>query len=463
MDARTLAPSEQIVQQWITAGTTIRPGARWTVSTHRVWAEHEVAGISEVESVPLERVRSTALLRFHQPGLLVVAAISLLLLLMVVYVATVTEEPGLIASKLGRMVRESGLRETFSVAQSGLIGGVAGYFLTRHVRLSIGTANHALSLRVPGGAAALTQALAFIQFVEAHASKRRGETRRRRGSALAAWTRDFVPPAPSSATVGGERAIPLTTWITLGSALAAWIIGYVSSASIGAPRTSSGTGDGSGRVAVFGSESRGEFGDRGFAASLPAPSEWGGMHLRRGRIAGINLTGAPPPPALQPPSDEMNETSVGILLEPDHITASSEYHVRSEVHPAAHAFDGNEGTAWNDGVPGNGRGEGIEASWDAAPNIQVVRFDTGWNHISPRYGDLFTANSHIRRVRVVFSDGTTLTRDVGEGERRIEFTGLNVVSRSVRIIADEVWEGVRYHDMCISEVEIRGTPNNETP
>lgn len=81
---------------------------------------------------------------------------------------------------------------------------------------------------------------------------------------------------------------------------------------------------------------------------------------------------------------------------------------------------------------------------------------TGWDHVSARYGDLFFANAHFRAIRLEFEDGRTVRGVVGHDQRRYTFTGLDHVSSFVRIVAEEVYEGTRFADLCISEVVVEG-------
>jgi len=136
--------------------------------------------------------------------------------------------------------------------------------------------------------------------------------------------------------------------------------------------------------------------------------------------------------------------------------ASTEMNTGSDPHPAAHAFDGNSHTAWNESARGPGQGEWIEATLDGTHVVERVTLATGWDHISPRWGDLFTANSHMRRVRVVFSDGTSVSRDVAADQRSVVFDGLGRTTSSVRIVADDVYPGARWQDLCVSDVTIEG-------
>lgn len=166
-------------------------------------------------------------------------------------------------------------------------------------------------------------------------------------------------------------------------------------------------------------------------------------------------------PALGPeepePTDENFPESSG-ALRPQAVSASS--FIRNPVHPHGpeQAFDGDLGTAWNEGTRGPGDGEWIEADLGASHRIERVAFTTGWDYSSARHGDLFPLNSHIRHVRVTFDGRHPIERDVGFDERQLVLDGLHVRARSVRIEAVTVWPGTRWSDLSIAEVVLAGRP-----
>lgn len=84
-----------------------------------------------------------------------------------------------------------------------------------------------------------------------------------------------------------------------------------------------------------------------------------------------------------------------------------------------------------------------------------MRFSTGFDHYSARYGDLFFANAHLSRA-LILVDGREVAR-VGIGpNQRSSIVDLNVVGTSLRIVADNVYAGRRWQDVCLSEVIVLG-------
>ena len=143
-------------------------------------------------------------------------------------------------------------------------------------------------------------------------------------------------------------------------------------------------------------------------------------------------------------------------LEPSSTSASSSMNRPDDFHPPQHAFDGNPKTAWNEDVRGPGRGEWLQAEFAEARHIARIRIATGYDSVSPRFGDLFSANAHIKRVSVWVDGVRVATRDVEADERSVDLDALDVTGRRVRVVADEVWPGARWQDLSVNEIEIIG-------
>lgn len=144
-------------------------------------------------------------------------------------------------------------------------------------------------------------------------------------------------------------------------------------------------------------------------------------------------------------------------LRPQTVTASSYISNRRNQHAPERAFDGDPSTAWNENERGPGDGSWIAATFAGPVTVRRLRITTGYDASSPRHGDLFPLNSHLRRVRVTFDGGRATERDVAEGQRELVLDNLSVRARTVRIDALTVWPGARWADLCISEVAIEGS------
>lgn len=148
------------------------------------------------------------------------------------------------------------------------------------------------------------------------------------------------------------------------------------------------------------------------------------------------------------------------VLQPDSVRASS--FIRNprqrDSHPPEHAFDGDPSTAWNEGAPGPGDGEWIEARYRQPVRVRRIRIATGWDASSARHGDLFPLNSHLRLVQFTTDGGFSRTVAVAEGQREVVVDHLNLLTQRVRVTAVSVWPGSHWADLCISEGTIEGPP-----
>lgn len=144
------------------------------------------------------------------------------------------------------------------------------------------------------------------------------------------------------------------------------------------------------------------------------------------------------------------------------VYASSEYVRGRERHPAVAAFDGDIGTAWNDGAEGDGRGQWIEAQFDQPQSIAGFRISLGFDRISRHGHDLFNENARIRTLRVV-ADG----RELGvwgafDGQRDL-VVARRATARVFRFEAVDVFPGSRFQDVCVSEVAFAPASGSPAP
>lgn len=172
----------------------------------------------------------------------------------------------------------------------------------------------------------------------------------------------------------------------------------------------------------------------------------------------------PPPPAPDPTPAPLPAPEVTLTrLVPTRFTASSFISNGRNQYAPDRAFDGDPATTWTEAARGPGDGEWLQATFATPQHIERVRITPGWNHTSPRGEDLFIANSHLRRVRLVLGPNTTIERDVSPGEREVVINGLDAETTTVRIEALSVWPGTRWADLCIGDVVIEGEPLADGP
>lgn len=191
--------------------------------------------------------------------------------------------------------------------------------------------------------------------------------------------------------------------------------------------------------------------------SLRARPLWASTADLGGTIPAEGTGEAPTPtvPQLTPTTSPATSPPRGDRLVPVRVAASSFMQRRGDHHPPEHAFDGNDRTAWNDGVEGSGQGQWIEARFDGAQRFRRARFSTGFDHVSARLGDLFYLNAHMSQAAIEV-DGREVARvPVGFDQRRV-VVDLEVTGASLRIVAADVFAGSRWQDVCVSEVEVEG-------
>jgi hypothetical protein len=141
-------------------------------------------------------------------------------------------------------------------------------------------------------------------------------------------------------------------------------------------------------------------------------------------------------------------------LEPDDIRASR-YLSGEGNYPPENAFDGTDNTGWAVRRAVSGE-DYIEASFNVPVWVERVRFSTGYTRFSRRAGDLFLANDHLRRGRLL-SDAGSVDFDVPEDTRHMEVE-LPGETRRVRLVILSVWSGQRWRDLTLTEIEIMGRP-----
>jgi hypothetical protein len=183
-----------------------------------------------------------------------------------------------------------------------------------------------------------------------------------------------------------------------------------------------------------------------FHLSMPGDGAEGYAFLTAQEVAPCGLdTGTPAPLRVSHP------------VTPTAVHASSFIAARDRQYPPELAFDGDPATAWNEAARGSGAGEWIEASFDTPTEFRRVTLTTGWDRVSGHGEDLFTGNSHLRRVSLQVDGRTVGTLDVAEDDREVTFEHLHAVGSTVRLVAEAVWPGARWSDLCIAEITIEGT------
>lgn len=134
------------------------------------------------------------------------------------------------------------------------------------------------------------------------------------------------------------------------------------------------------------------------------------------------------------------------------VKASSAY---EKKHPAQDAFDGQCTTAWNAPYQKSSP-PWLEVRLDEPVLLEDIVLTAGWQRINAKGEDLFSANMQVRKATLLLDDKVQRTVEAKQGRRVIQFKGLGVSAQKVRIQFDEMWNGTRWSDIAVSEVEIWG-------
>ncbi|MBN2718919.1 MAG: discoidin domain-containing protein [Deltaproteobacteria bacterium] len=160
-------------------------------------------------------------------------------------------------------------------------------------------------------------------------------------------------------------------------------------------------------------------------------------------------------PAYDTATRANTDSTPEILLNPfiQRTRASSAY---EKKHPAAHAFDGDCGTAWNAKVQPNVV-PWVEIEFDVPRHISKISLTPGWERINKKGQDLYMLNLQARKV-TVFLDGVELRSQAANLEQRLlEIDRINKDAKKVRLRFDSFWPGAMYEDAAVSDIMIFGT------
>lgn len=134
---------------------------------------------------------------------------------------------------------------------------------------------------------------------------------------------------------------------------------------------------------------------------------------------------------------------------PEEIKASSELKENNTVYAAENLSNVNSDSCWCEGVEGSGIGQSVRFSANASSLIIL----TGYISAKKKY--LFEENCRPKRITVNFTDiKKTETYNLldSPNPQIIDFKMNAPYSGVIEIIIDEVYEGTKYKDTCISSI-----------
>jgi hypothetical protein len=114
-----------------------------------------------------------------------------------------------------------------------------------------------------------------------------------------------------------------------------------------------------------------------------------------------------------------------------------------------HLFSGNGSSAWVEGRAGQGIGEWVVIEFEGHRLVRGFEVLNGYQKNS----DIYTKNSRVRRLRVVFSQGESLTFDLQDkfGPQTISLDR-PIKAHWVQFVIDDVYPGNRYTDTALSRL-----------
>lgn len=134
------------------------------------------------------------------------------------------------------------------------------------------------------------------------------------------------------------------------------------------------------------------------------------------------------------------------------VSATSMLSENGMSHSADRLIDGDLSTAWVEGVGGTGQGESLCLNFDGMYMVQGITIWSGYQKSEYAYYN----NARPKEISIEFSDGEkesyTLEDCYGEGQE-ITFSEAKE-SNLLKVTIESVYEGSKYEDTCISEIQI---------
>ena len=153
-------------------------------------------------------------------------------------------------------------------------------------------------------------------------------------------------------------------------------------------------------------------------------------------------------------SDESEQVEIPEIRMRDvkDVSASSYLSEKNIKHVPDRIMDGDTTTAWVEGVEGNGEGESITFTFG---DLYVVSDIKIWNGYQ-KSEDLYYKNARTSELELEFSDGSTeriSLQDMASGFQ--EFALERHVTSYVKVKIVSTYDGSKYEDTVISEIELR--------
>lgn len=131
------------------------------------------------------------------------------------------------------------------------------------------------------------------------------------------------------------------------------------------------------------------------------------------------------------------------------VHASSELSENGMTHSAGRICDGRLENAWVEGASGAGVNESVVFTFDGEYKVSGMNINAGYQ----KNQDIYYKNARPQSVKLTFSDGSSMSLDLGDicGPQNIAF-GHPVKTSEITIAIESVYPGNKYEDLAISEI-----------
>jgi uncharacterized caspase-like protein len=185
--------------------------------------------------------------------------------------------------------------------------------------------------------------------------------------------------------------------------------------------------------------------------------------LARTRIADLRRKVAALPPPVRSPSRPGRPQSSGEACASLSAAAGVDRYCVSSVLPpqvgnsydVRNLFGRSNATAWVEGVPGQGIGQWVVVEFDGLRSVKSIQVSNGYQKTQ----DIYSKNSRVRRVRLVFSQGETSTHRLEDRSGAQTITlDRPITAYWVQLVIEDVYPGYKYTDTAISKLFVTSEP-----
>ena len=122
-------------------------------------------------------------------------------------------------------------------------------------------------------------------------------------------------------------------------------------------------------------------------------------------------------------------------------------------HSPLNLGDNDANTAWVEGATGDGIGEWVQLEGDGLFSLESMQITNGYTGSET----LYEKNNRVKKLKITADNGQSKEIELTDGILQTQSVVLNFKDiQSVKIEILEVYEGSKYEDLCISELQFNG-------